>query len=136
MPAVLLRNRHELRPSAGTINTDALSVRTKMPPSGEAIPTMPAGDVTLGNDEIAAGEPFYVLAHAIDNADKLMANDHRHRNRFLRPGIPVVDVHVRATDGCFQHANQHIVAADLWNRNLFEPKTGLCFRFDNRLHRR
>src|SRR5436190_14531167 len=70
MPAVLPRNRHELRPSAGTINTDALSVRTKMPPSGEAIPTMPAGDVTLGNDEIAAGEPFYVLAHAIDNADK------------------------------------------------------------------
>src|SRR6266481_9222237 len=98
MPAVLLRDRHQLRPSAGAINTDALSVRTKMPPSGEAIPTMPASDVALGNDEIAAGEPFYVLAHAIDNTDKLMADDHRHRNRFLRPRIPVVDVHVRTAD--------------------------------------
>ncbi len=92
-----------------------------MPPSGEAIPTMPAGDVTLADDEIAAGEPFYVIAHAIDNADKLMADDHRHRNRFLRPRVPVVDVHVRAADGCFQHADQHIVAADFWNGNFFEP---------------
>src|SRR5436309_3019484 len=98
MPAVLLRDRHELRPSAGTINTDALSVWTKMPPSGEAIPAMPAGDVTLSNDEITAGEPFYVLAHLIDNPDKLVADDHRHRNRFLCPRIPVVDVHVGTAD--------------------------------------
>ena len=136
MPAVLLRDRHELCPSAGTINTDALSVRTKMPPPGEAIATMPAGDVTLGNDEIAAGEPFYMLADAIDDTDKLMPDDHRHRNCFLRPGIPVVDVHVRAADGRFQNADQHIVPADFWNGNLFEPQTRLGPCFDNRFHRR
>jgi hypothetical protein len=90
--------------------------------------------VTLGNDEIAAGEPFYVIANAIDNTDKLMANDHRHRNRFLRPGIPVVNVHVRAADGCFQDADLRIVTADLWNGNLLEPQTGLGSGFDNRLH--
>jgi hypothetical protein len=107
-----------------------------MPSSGEAIPTMPTGDVSFGNDEIAGAKTFYVIAHAIHNADKLMANDHWNWNRFLRPRIPVIDVHVRATDGCFQDANQHVVAAYFWNRNIFEPKTGLRFRFDNRLHRR
>src|SRR5260370_11550637 len=121
MPAVLLRNRDELRPSAGTINADTLRVWTKMPSSGEAIPTMPTGDVPFGNDEVAAPKAFDVVAHAIHNADKLMANDHRHGNRFLRPCIPVVDVHVRAADRCFQHANQHVVAANFWNRNFLDP---------------
>src|SRR5438094_10084747 len=98
VPAVLLRDRHEFRPSTGTINTDALSVRTKMPPSGEAITAMSAGDVTLGNDEIAAGERFYVLAHAINNAAKLMANDQRDRNRLSRPRLPIVQEQVRPTE--------------------------------------
>ena len=97
---------------------------------------MPTGDVTFGNDQIAAGEPFHLVADAIHNADKLMANDHRDRNRFLRPRVPIVDVQVRATDRCFQHTDQHIVTADLWNGHLFEPQTWLGSGFDNRLHRR
>src|SRR6267154_818493 len=115
MPAVVLRNRDELRPSAGTVNADTLRVWTQMPPSSEAIPTMPTSDVPFGNDEIAASKTFDVVPHAIHNADKLMANDHRHRNRFLRPYVPVINVHVRATDRCFQHANQHVVAGNFWN---------------------
>jgi hypothetical protein len=106
-----------------------------MPPSSEAIPTMPTGDVPFGNDEIAAREAFDVIADSIHNADKLMANDHRHGNRFLRPCVPVIDVHVRATDGCLQDADEHIIAADFWNRNLLEPKTWFRFGFDNRVHR-
>jgi hypothetical protein len=45
-------------------------------------------------------------------------------------------VQVRAADGRFQHANQHIVAADLWDGNILEPQTRLGSGFDNRLHRR
>src|SRR4029453_11969018 len=135
MPAVLLRNRDKLRPSAGTINADTLRVWTQMPPSSEAIPTMPTSDVAFGNDEVAAPKTFDVVAHAIHNADKLMANDHRYGNRFLRPCVPVKDVHVRATDGCLQDADEHIIAADCRNRNLLEPETWFRFGFDNRLHR-
>src|SRR5260370_35722996 len=98
MPAVLLRNRDELRPSAGTINADTLRVWTKMPSSGEAIPTMPTGDVPFGNDEVAAPKAFDVAAHAIHNADKPMAHDHLHGNPLLRPSIPVHGVQVRAPD--------------------------------------
>ena len=135
MPAVVLRNRDELRPRAGAIDADALCVRAKMTPSGQAIAAMSAGDVTLADDQIAAGETFYVIADAIDNADKLVADRHRHRNRFLRPGIPVVDVHVGPADRRFQDANQHVVAADFWNRNFLQPEPRLGFGFHDRFHR-
>src|SRR5215472_9432844 len=106
-----------------------------MPPSCEAIAAMSTGDVTFADDKIALSESFHMIADAIHDADKLMPNDHRHSNRFLCPCLPVVDVHVRSADGCFQHSNQHVIAAYFWNRNILEPKTGLCFRFYNGLHR-
>src|SRR5215467_2330649 len=107
-----------------------------MPPSGEAIPTMPAGNVTFGYNQVAPGKTSDVIANAIHNPHKFMTNYHRHRNRLLCPCVPVVDVHVRAADGCFQDADEHIIAANVWNRNLLEPETRLCFGFDNRLHHR
>ena len=106
-----------------------------MPPPCQAIATMSTGDVPLAHDQIALAKAFHVFTHTINNAHKLVADGHRHRNGFLRPGIPVVDVQVRATDRCFQHSNQHVVAADFWNRNVLEPETRLRFGFDNRLHR-
>src|SRR5262249_22068266 len=84
----------------------------------------------------ALGKTSDVIANAIHNPHKFMANYHRHRNRFLRPRVPVEDVHVRAADGCFQDADEHIIAANIWNRNLLEPETRLRFGFDNRLHHR
>ena len=48
-----------------------------------------------------------------DLADELMADDHRHGNGLLGPGVPVVDVHVGAADAGAQHVDQHVVDADL-----------------------
>src|SRR5262245_19244693 len=93
VPAVVLGNSHELSPRAGTIHPYALGVGAKMTPPGQTIATMSAGDVAFADDQIALRESFDVIAHAIDNADKFMANYHWHRDRFLRPGVPVIDVH-------------------------------------------
>src|SRR5256886_7435863 len=103
-------------------------------PPGQAIPTMSTGDVSLAHYEIAAREAFHVIADSINDADKLVADRHRHRDRLLRPSVPVIDVHVSATDRCFQHADEHVVAADFWNWNFLEPETGLGFGFHNGLH--
>ena len=48
-----------------------------------------------------ARKAFHVIADALDDADKFMPDDHRHRNGFLRPGVPVVDVNVGAADRVF-----------------------------------
>ena len=44
--------------------------------------------------------------------DELVADHHRHRDRLLRPGVPVVDMHVGAADPGAQHLDQHVVDAD------------------------
>src|SRR5580765_3230543 len=106
-----------------------------MAPPREAIPTMSTGDVTFADDEVAFCESFDVIAYAINNTHKLVTDDDRHWNCFLRPSVPVGDVHVGTADRRLQHPNQHVVVADFWNKNILEPKTGLCFGFDNRLHR-
>ncbi len=39
-------------------------------------------------------------------ADIFMPHDHRNRDGFLRPVIPVIDVNVSTADGCFTDFNQ------------------------------
>src|SRR4029077_16812220 len=102
-----------------------------MTPPGKTIATVPTGDVSLAHHEIAARKTFHVIANSIDNADKLVTDRHWHRNRLLRPCVPIVDVNVGAADGSFQHTDQHIVAGNFWHRNFLEPKTGLWFGLHN-----
>src|SRR6267154_6050121 len=135
MPAVVLRDSNELRPCPGTIHTYPLRVRTKMTPPGQAIATMSTGDVPLAHYQIAFAKAFHVFTHTVYNAHKLVADGHRHGNRFLRPRIPVINVYVGPADGRFQHANEHVIATNFWNRNFLEPQTGFSLGLHDGLHR-
>jgi hypothetical protein len=95
---------------------------------------MPARDVTLADNKIAAREPFHVIADKIDNADKFVADCHGHRDRFLRPGVPVIDVDVGAADGRFHDADEHIICADFGNRNFLERQPWFGAVFHHGLH--
>src|SRR5215471_8954142 len=134
MPAVLLRNRYELSPCTGTIHADALCIRAKMTPSGQTIAAMSAGDVPFAHDEIAAGKALHVITDRINHTSELMTDRHRYWNGFLRPLIPVVDVHIGTADRRFQHPDQHVIAASFWNRNVLQPETRLAFGLHDRLH--
>src|SRR4030095_3762623 len=134
MPAVLLRERHKFRPRTRTIHSHALRVWTKMAAPSEAIATMSTRDVTLAAHQVSFCKTFDVTTYTIDNANKLMANGHRHWNGFLRPIIPVIDVQIRAADRGFQHSDEHIIAANLWNRNVLQPQTWLAPGFHNGHH--
>ena len=67
-------------------------------------------------------------------ADKFVTEVHGNGNRFTRPGIPVVDMDIRATNGGFMDANQHIVDTDIRFRYLSQRNTGFRFGLDKRLH--
>ena len=101
MPAVVLRDRHELSKRAGPIDPHSLRVRAKMAPAGQAIPAMSAGDVTFADNQVARRESLHVIAHQIDDADKFVTDRHRDRDRFLRPRVPIVNVDVGAADRRF-----------------------------------
>jgi hypothetical protein len=96
---------------------------------------MPTRDVPLAYHEIALYKSFHMIAYVGDNPDELVANCHRHRNRCLRPRVPVVNVNIGAADRSFQNANEHVVTADLRNGNFFEPQSGLGPGLHDGLHR-
>ena len=107
---------------ARPVDADALGVRAEVPPAGQAVAAAAADDVALAADDLAGMKVRDVRADLDDLADELVADHHRHGNRLLRPGVPVVDVHVGAADAGPQHANQHVVDARFGHRHLFEPK--------------
>src|SRR5436305_11085770 len=96
MPCISRGNGDEFGPGTGTINSDALCVRAKVPATSQAVPAMPAGDMTFPDDEIAFGKPAHICSHRRDFADKFVADCHRHGNGFLRPIIPVINVNMSA----------------------------------------
>ena len=73
-------------------------VRAEVPPAGHAVAAAAADDVPLAADEVARLEVGDVRADLDDLADELVADDERHRDRLLRPGVPLVDVEVGAAD--------------------------------------
>jgi hypothetical protein len=107
-----------------------------MPPSRQTIAAVSTCDVSLAHNEIPARKSSHVITDSINDAGKLMTNGHRHWNCFLRPVIPIVDVHVSAADRRLQHSDQHVVTASFWNRNILKPEARLGFRLHNCLHRR
>src|SRR5262249_59120481 len=105
-----------------------------MPPSGQTITAMSTGDVSLAYHEISGRKSFHVVTNNIDDTSKLVTDGHRHWNGFLRPVIPVVDVHVGTADRRLQDPDQHVIAANFWDRNVFQPQAWLSFGLHNGLH--
>ena len=106
-----------------------------MTPAGEAIATMAASNVTFADDEITFSKASHMIADPINHSDKLMADGHRHGDRFLRPGVPVIYMYVRPADGRLEDADEDVVARNFRKGNLLEPQSGLGFRFHDGLHR-
>src|SRR5213080_3965617 len=73
-----------------------------MTPPSQTVAAMPARDVTFADDKIAVRETFHVLTDKIDNADKFVADGHRHGDRFcaqasqlyMWTSVPQIDVFV------------------------------------------
>src|SRR6266516_5306135 len=124
VPTIRLRDGDELGPGAVSIYADALRVRTKVTATGQTIAAMAARNVTFTDHEVAFGKTFDVVADAIDHSDKLVPDCHRHGDRFLGPGVPVIYMYVGAADGRLEGADEDVVAPNFRNRNLLEPQSG------------
>ena len=90
-----------------------MRVAAQVPAAGAAVAAVAAGDVALAGDAVADREAAHFAAERDDLAAVLVADLHRHRDRALRPGVPLVDVDVGAADGRLAHADQHVVRAGL-----------------------
>ena len=102
----------------------------------EAVAATAAHNVALARDNIAHLKTRDVGAQLDDLAGVLVARRHRGLNRFLRPIVPVVNVHIGATDGGFMNLDQYIVTAHHRNRDIFEPQSLLGVFFHQCFHDR
>src|SRR5207253_9286416 len=110
VPGVGSRDGDKLRPRARAIDANALGVGAKMPPAGQTVAAMSAGNVTFADDKIALGKPAHIAASAINLADELVPDRHRDRYGFLCPGFPFLILILVAAVCSFQRG----IGASVW----------------------
>ncbi len=115
---------------AGPVHADADGVAAQVAASGAAVAAVAAGDVTLARDAIARLEARDFAADLHDLAAVFVPDRHRHRDGLLRPGVPVIDVHVRAADGAALDADQDVVRAGDGFGDLLQVDAGSRASFD------
>ena len=99
-----------------------------------AVPAVAAGDVPLAGDQLAhvqAGDP---RAQLVDLPHILVADDHGGLDVELRPGVPVVDVNVRAADGGLFDLDAHLAGPGLGYRHPLEREPRPRLGFDQSVH--
>ena len=133
-PDIGHRQRDVLGESARPVDADAHGVGAQVAPAGEAVAAAAADHVAFAADDVAREEIGHIGADRLNPADELVADRHGHGNGLLRPLVPLVDVDVGAADAGLQHANQHVVDADLGNRDVLEPQAWLALAFDQCFH--
>ena len=91
---------------------------------------MAADDVPFTGNEIARRKAFDPSADALHHADKFMPDDHWHRDRLLRPRIPVVNMDVGAADRGFFDPDEHVIVPHLRHRDFLQPEPRFGFLLD------
>ena len=119
---------------AVTINAHPLGVGAQMETPSEAVTAAAAHNVALARDNIAHLQTRDVGAELNDFAGVLVTRGHRGLDRFLRPVVPVVDVHIGATDGGFMDLDQYFITGHRRNRDIFQPQTFLRMFFHQCFH--
>src|SRR6202020_1478988 len=96
--------------------------------------TLEARIVRYSGDAIAGTKAAHLAADFDYFSRVFMSDRHRHGHRFLRPRIPIVNMHIGAADGGTLDLDEHIVVADRGFRNVLHPDAGFRAGFDECFH--
>ena len=118
MPDVGLRQCQIFGKSPRPIDAHAGGAFAEVTTPCQAVAAPSADDMSFARDGLPGEEVVDIRADGHDLADKLVADHHRHGNRLLGPGVPVVDVEVGAADAGAVDSDQDIVDADFWDRHI------------------
>lgn len=135
LPDVRVRHGDELGKTAVGVYADSGRIGTECPLPRHAVAAAAADQMALDADDIAGLEIDNVRAHIDDLADEFVADGRRDVDRGLRPGVPVVNVEVCATDAAAFYADHHIIDAHFGHRHIFDPKTGLGLALYDSFHK-
>ncbi len=133
-PDIRHRQGNVLGKSTGAINANATGMGAEMAAACHAVAAAAADYMALAGDYLPFLEGIHIGANINNFADKFMANNHRHWNSGLGPFVPVINVHVSATNCRALYFNQHIINTDCWLRHIFQPQPDSRIPFDQCFH--
>ena len=119
---------------AGAVHADPTRVVTQMASPRHAVAAAATDQMTLPGDDLPRAPVVHVLTDFDDLTDKLVPHHHGHRNGLLRPGVPVVDMHVGAADGRPFHLHQHIIDTGIRIGHILQPYSRLGILFYQCFH--
>ena len=90
--------------------------------------------MAFSRDAIARFEALDLDPAVNDRAAEFVTDRERHRNRLLRPVVPLVDMYVGAANRRPVDPDEHVVMADFRFRDVLHPDAALGFRFHQRFH--
>ena len=82
-----------------------------MTATSQTVATFTAYDMTFAIDQITFLVALHIRADFLDRANEFMADHHRRFDRFLRPVVPIIDMHIRAADRRLFDLDQHVIDA-------------------------
>jgi hypothetical protein len=88
-------------------------------PPRQAVSAASADYVPFTRDNLARAKIIYIGANIDNLSNKFMANYHRYGDGGLGPTIPVVDMHIGATDCSAVYFDEDIIDAYFWLRHIF-----------------
>ncbi len=97
-PDIRHRQRDVFGERARPVDANAHRVGAHVAAPRKAIAAAAAHDVAFAADDIAGEEIGHIGANRLDASDEFVADRHRYVDRLLRPLVPLINVHVRATD--------------------------------------
>ena len=134
VPDVGDRDAEIFREGAGAVDAHSARVRAEMPAACQAVAAAAAHQVALAGDQVSYFEIMDVAADRSYAAHELMADVHGHGDGLPRPFVPVVDVDIRAADGCFVNLDEHVIDAHLRHGHILQPKPWFRLGLHQRLH--
>ena len=136
VPDVGHRQGDVLGKGTGAVNAYALGILAQVTSAGPAVAAATAYDVAFSRDDIPGGEIGDIRPDFDDSSDKFVPDDHRHGDRFLGPGVPVVDVQVGAADPGLFDFDQAIADSELRKGDVLEFESQAAVVFDESFHGR
>src|SRR5690242_16728994 len=97
-----------------------------MAAAGEAIAATAASHVAFAADQLSRMKIVDVRSDCNNFTDKLVADDHGHRDSRAGPRVPVIYMKVGAANSGEQHADFDVVNSELRLGHIFEPQPTLA----------
>jgi hypothetical protein len=106
----------------------------QVPATSHAVAASPANHMPLARDNLAWVKVVDVTAHRDYLTNKFMPHYHGHWYGFLRPGIPVPNVHIGAAYGGAKNFNKDVIDADIGLGHILQPQARLRKAFHQCFH--